>query len=389
VAKKGKETGISKLLWDEVDPYGAVLGKPVSKPIERFPLEAVRPDPEQPRRLLPSDLAEAVNQGEMEPPVAMSEWVKRAEANTDSMIAQEMRELQRLASAIEQHGLINPITIRPSGPDKDRFVIVTGERRYWAQILLSLEGRRIQEGEVEEVPDRIKATLVAPGVSIRAHQIVENLMREDINVVEKAHGLLALRRELTNDAHGRHSDAEKGKKPRMVSWKQVEDALDLSRQYRARIVAVLDLSEEAQELVDRYNLSERTIRPVVEKLKKSPDLQVQALRQLIAWQETEAKGEGGGRRIVPSVQALVDKLLAAKEATVGRRAPAQGLDFGKFRQRVRGTLRYMQNLDEAAMTEFTRILDNEAGAEIVEELQALRNQIDEMLTALSEERSAS
>jgi hypothetical protein len=65
-----------------------------------------------------------------------------------------------------------------------------------------------------------------------------------------------------------------------------------------------------------------------------------------------------------------------------------GLDWGKFQQKVRGTLRYMQQLDDEAMTDFTRILDNEAGADIVDELQALRDQIDEMLAVLVEAEGA-
>lgn len=384
MAKRRKSTGISDLLFDDVDPFGAVIGEPASKPIERFPLDMIRPDPEQPRRLLPTDLANEVNQGEMAPAAAVSEWVKRTENDTGSVFAQEIRELRRLAAAIEMHGLINPITIRPAMLEDNRYIIVTGERRYWAHVLLNLEGRQIQEGEDVQISDKIKATLVPRGASIRAHQIVENLMREDINVVEKAHGLWALRRELTDDAYRRHTEVEEGKKKRLIPWKQVEDTLDMSRQYRARIVAVLDLSEEAQQLIDRHNLAEATIRPVVEKLKKYPDLQVQALRQLITWQEVEGRDEGSGRRIVPSVRILADRLLAAKEAPGSGRQHQKGLDFRNFRQKVRGTLRYMQNMDEAALTDFTRILENEAGADIVGELQALRNQIDEMLETLSE-----
>lgn len=397
MANKRKTTSISDMLFDEVDPYGAVIGQPVSKPIERFPLSAIRPDLDQPRHLLPPDLARAVSQGEMVPAVAMREWIKRDTASARPTLTQDLRELRRLATAIEQHGLINPITIRPSDFGEDRYIIVTGERRYWAHVLLELEQRQIKEGDMVLPPDQIKAVLVAPGVSIRAHQIVENLMREDINVVEKAHGLWALRRELSddahgrhhddthisNDAHGRHSESETSPSARLVPWKQVETALDISRQYRARIVAVLEMSEESQALVDQYDLSERTIRPIVEKLKAYPDLQVQALRQLIAWEEAEAQGETGGRRIVPSVEALVDKLLAIKESSsVGEARPAPGLDFGKFHQKVRGTLRYMQKLDETALTELTRTLDQDNATEIVVELQALRKQIDEMLHTL-------
>ena len=385
MARKGKKTGVSDMLFDEVDPYGAVIGQPVTKPVERFPLESIRPDPEQPRRLLPGDLAEAVNQGGKDPSTAMKEWQNRVKEESGSNLVQGMRELRRLAAAIEQHGLINPITIRPSELGKNRYIIVTGERRYWAHVLLDLEERPINEGNNSLAPDQIRATIVPAGVSIRAHQIVENLMREDINVVEKANGLWALRRELSNDAYRRHSATDKGKKPHLIPWSQVEESLDMSRQYRLRIVSVLDLSEDAQQLIDNYNLAEATIRPIVEKLKKYPDLQVQALHQLIAWQVAEESGEGDGRRIVPSVRSLVNKLLAARETPVTGRPQPPSLDFGKFRQRVRGTLRYMQNLDDKARTELTHIVTvNEANTGIVEELQALRNQIDKMLATLSD-----
>ncbi len=113
-------------------------------------------------------------------------------------------------------------------------------------------------------------------------------------------------------------------------------------------------------------------------------MQLRALRQLIAWQEAEARGEGEGRRIVPSVRVLVDRLLAAKAAPSGKPAQPQGPDFVKFRQKVRGTLRYMKKIDNVAMTEFSRILDNDAGGDIVDELQALRDQIDAMLATLAD-----
>ena len=381
MAKK-KTTGISDLLFDEVNPYGAVIGEVVSRPVERFPLESIRPDPGQPRRLLPGDLAEAVNRGEMAPAAAVREWLRRSEA--DLTLVNDVRELQRLASAVEQHGLINPITIRPAETDPGRYLIVTGERRYWAHVLLALERRQVREGEVVESPDKIKAALVAPGVSIRAHQIVENLMREDINVVEKAHGLQALRQELSDDAYRRHSKGEPGvaDKSHLVPWKAVEDALDMSRQYRLRIISVLDLSDEAQQLVDRHNLAEATIRPVIEKLKPYPDLQLKALHQIVAWQEAEARGEGEGRQIVPSVRVLVDRLLLSKQAPAETRGKVEGLDFNKLRQQVRGTLRTIEKLDPQARADLARAAESRSGAAIVSDLQALRDQIDAVLAAL-------
>lgn len=383
MAKKGKRTGVSDLLWGDVDPYAAI-GE-VDNSVDRLPLSVIRPDPEQPRRLLPADLAEAVVEGQIEPASAMKTWLERAEADPESALAAELRELQRLANAIHQHGLINPITIRPAESEEAGYVIVTGERRYWAQVLLALEGRDIQEGERVETPDKIKVALVPLGASIRAHQIVENLMREDINVVEKARGILALRQELSDDAYRRHSGSEKGEVPKEVPWTQVEEALDMSRQYRARIVAVLALSEEAQRFVDRYNLAEATIRPVVEKLKQYPDLQLQALQQLVAWQEAEARGEGGGRRIVPSMGALVERMVAKRTPKEEVHPEQPALDFDKFHRRIRGTLHYIEKMDELALVELTHIVENNTNKHIVDELKALRDQIDEMLVALAGE----
>ena len=371
MANKKKTTGISDLLFDEVNPYGAVIGEVVSRPVERFPLEAIRPDPGQPRRLLPGDLAEAVNRGEMAPAAALREWLRRAEGDPDAASSRrDVRELQRLASAIEQHGLINPITIRPTETDPGRYLVVTGERRYWAHVLLAAERRQVREGEALESPERIKAALVPPGVSIRAHQIVENLMREDINVIEKAHGLAALRQEMSADA------------ARAVPWKAVEDALDISRQYRLRIISVLELSVEAQQLVDRHDLAEATIRPVVEKLKGRPDLQIRALSQVVAWQEAEARGEGEGRQLVPSVRALVERLLMDRQAPAAGRDAAAGLDFDRFRRQVRGTLRTIEGLDPRARQDLTRAADSPGGAGIVQELRALRDEIDGVLGEL-------
>jgi ParB-like chromosome segregation protein Spo0J len=384
VVDKRKSTGISDLLFEDVNPYGAVIGEPVSKPIERFPLESIRPDPKQPRRLLPIDLAKAVNEGDVAPAAAVREWTKRVEAETDSVLVKEIRELRRLAASIEQHGLINPITIYPAKLGENRYIIVTGERRYWAHVLLNLEGRQIQEGEEVQSSDQIKATLVPHGTSIRAHQLIENLMREDINVLEKAQGIIALRKELSdkNVAHGQHSE----EKVKPVPWKEVDEALSMSRAYRTRLLKVLSLSEEAQGIVSHYDLTERTIRPITEKLIDLPNLQVVALKQLVAWKEEEAGGERTGRRIVPSVQVLVEKMLVSQATTSISVAQPHQLNLGKFRQKIRGTRRYIKNVDEELLEELTRIANNEASLDIVDELKALRDQIDEMLATLAEDK---
>lgn len=386
MAKEGKQTEIKLFSPEQVDPYGAVIGKYVSKTVDRFPIDIIRPDPDQPRRLLPDDLVDAVGKGVMKPLDAFNEWQKRVESGTDEAAAQEMRELERLATSIEQYGLINPITIRESGIKDNSFIIVTGERRYWAHMMLIAGRKKIKEGGGYQKPNEIKASIIPQGVVVRAHQIVENIMREDINVVEKAHGLWSLRYELSNDAYRRHTEDQGVRNKNLVTWQTLEESLGMSRQYRLRIISVLKLSPEAQQLIERHNLAEATIRPVVDKLKEHPDLQLQALNQLIAWQEAEEGDRNEGRRIVPSMKALVNEYLAERGTPKPRKVYRAGLDFLKFRQTVRGTLRYLQKLDDSAKTDLSRVAtEADTGAEIVGELQALRNQIDAILATIREE----
>ena len=158
----------------------------------------------------------------------------------------------------------------------------------------------------------------------------------------------------------------------------------MSRQYRLHIISVLDLSNEAQELVDHHSLAEATIRPIIEKLKPHPDLQIKVLQQVIAWQEAEARGEGDGRQLVPSVRVLVDRLLMSKQTPVAGRSGVQGLDFNKLHHQVRGTLRYIEKLDPKARQDLARLVEGQTNATIVQDLQALRDEIDQVLVMLGE-----
>jgi hypothetical protein len=78
-------------------------------------------------------------------------------------------------------------------------------------------------------------------------------------------------------------------------------------------------------------------------------------------------------------------MVARRTAPEATRSQQLALDFGKFRQRIRGTLRYIEKIDKQAMDELSHIVENEANKDIVDELQTLRDQIDEMLSALADQ----
>ncbi|MCA9968645.1 MAG: ParB N-terminal domain-containing protein [Anaerolineales bacterium] len=374
-----KRTSLSQTLFRDINPYASQETEtPAAAGLLQLPLTAVMPDPGQPRQLLPGPIAAQLEAGQIDTAVAMQQWL--ALPADDRLVA-----LRQLADSIAQHGLINPITVRTpaadeSAPAGTQYVIVTGERRYWAHVLLAQEGRQIRQGNTAVSPHTISALLTASGVSIRAHQLIENLLREDINAVEKAWGLWALRYELSgvNDSSPEAAEAD------LVPWTAVSDALGISARYRIFLTSVLNLSEEAQALVVSHNLAEMTIRPIVQKLKDRPDLQIEALRQLLHWQQEAASGDGD-RAITRAVQELVDNLL--QRQTRAMRAPAHvqlSPATRRFRRQVRSTLRFLDQLAPGDATLVARDLALDATyQETVGELQQLRQRIDTLLSEVA------
>jgi hypothetical protein len=390
-----KRTGLSQTLFQEIDPYGQ--GESGGAALQAIPLAAVRPDPAQPRRLLPPSLARQVAQGSLAPLAAMRTWTEEVAGAP----AADLEALRRLAESIARHGLINAISVRKprageTAPAGVGYFIVTGERRYWAHVLLVLEGRTIRAGEQVREPTEIAATVVAPGITVRAHQLIENIMREDINAVEKARGLWALRYELSgvNDS-APGIEVNYGSPPPgvdLVPWTRVSDEVGISKRYRIYLTSVLELSAAAQDVVMEHDLAEITIRPIVQKLRTEPALQLQALRQLVAWQQENKAEDGPGRAVTRSVQALVDELLARKAAAGAAadkvRDAAEAIDHSattrKLNRRVRALLRFLGELhdDDVVLVARDLALDdrysdaNEALAALVEQLDDLLDRVE-------------
>lgn len=365
--------------------------------LSRLPLDSILPDPNQPRRLLPVDLAEAVTTNTLSCLEALKEWIQRAEVDTaPPTLRYNIRELKRLADSIERHGLISPISVRNPRPDETvpsgtEYLIVTGERRYWAHVYLVSEGKQIQEGETTSDPAQIKATIASSGITVRAHQLIENLLREDINAIERARGMWALRYELSGVNYSSPSTGDEVQKegvnyssPQLVPWARVEETLGISKRYRIFVTSVLNLSQEAQEIVEAHALAEMTIRPIVQKLKDKPDLQIKALKQLVAWQAENEAGEGPGRSIVASVKELVDQLLAGERAKAKITRSVSSAPVVRFHNKLRQTLDFISRLKPTDREGLTEALGRDEFAEVMIDLRHLRQQIDTILETVTE-----
>src|ERR1700709_1057123 len=88
-------------------------------------------------------------------------------------------ELGELAASVKQHGVIQPILVRPARGSQDRFEIIAGERRWRASQLAGLH-------EVPIVPVDVSDS---DALEIA---IIENVQREDLNAMEEAQGYHAL-----------------------------------------------------------------------------------------------------------------------------------------------------------------------------------------------------
>ena len=95
--------------------------------------------------------------------------------------------LDELAASIREHGVMQPILVRPV--DGGRFEIVAGERRW----------RAAKRAGLTAVPALVKTV---PDQSALALALIENIQREDLNPLEQANAIHRLIAEfgLTHDA---------------------------------------------------------------------------------------------------------------------------------------------------------------------------------------------
>jgi ParB family chromosome partitioning protein len=127
----------------------------------------------------------------------------------------EASEIAALADSLRQHGMLQPVLVRPYG---DRYQLIAGERRLRASI----------EAQLHEIPARVM-DLDDQRVSELA--MVENLQREDLNALEKA---TAFRNYL--DTYGGTQEELAGR-------------LGLDRSTVSNLLRLLELPPEVQEAV--------------------------------------------------------------------------------------------------------------------------------------------
>ncbi len=96
------------------------------------------------------------------------------------------QKLEELAKSIEKNGIIQPIAVRKTGKDEGEYEIVAGERRWLAA----------QKAGLHEVPITVLDLTDNETLEVA---IVENIQRENLNIVEEAKGYERLNKEFEYD----------------------------------------------------------------------------------------------------------------------------------------------------------------------------------------------
>jgi ParB family chromosome partitioning protein len=127
--------------------------------------------------------------------------------------------LEELASSLRQHGLLQPILVRPRPESPGEYEIVAGERRW----------RAAQLAQLHEIPVIIKPLDDQATLEIA---LIENLQRQDLSAIEEAQALGRLAWEFG------------------YTQERIAEMLGKSRPHVANTLRLLDLPQEVQDMIN-------------------------------------------------------------------------------------------------------------------------------------------
>jgi len=313
MAKKNHDTSnIDNLLASvTADMLGDGFSEPLtdnSIRVERFLLDMVRPDPVQPRRVLPEQIHRKFHDNRLTPTQALREVVQLAQVssrqngrpfsnvlellpdtesdteqpNTLSPEEETLRDLVNLAVTIRDDGQVNPLTVVDMSQGVTRlYRIETGERRYWATWILR---DFIPSYEHDGMIDCI---IVPTEKSSIFRQAKENTARKRLSAIAMArqaalllltvHGYEIPITAVDNDFYRQALELNlRGKREFTEAILNAMGGIDRGRfsQYKA----LLQLSNDSMELADRHNIEEYPLRFVLQLTEQD---QVEMVRQII------------------------------------------------------------------------------------------------------------
>ncbi len=144
----------------------------------------------------------------------------------------DKEKLEELSNSIKKNGIIQPIAVREDKVDPGRYEIVAGERRWLAA----------QKAGLHEVPIIILDLDDNESLEVA---IVENIQRDDLNVIEEAKGYQRLSEEFGYD------------------HEKIAKFMSKSRSHISNTLRLLTLPQDVISLIEEGNLTAGQARPLI------------------------------------------------------------------------------------------------------------------------------
>ncbi|MBW7858012.1 MAG: ParB/RepB/Spo0J family partition protein [Leptonema sp. (in: Bacteria)] len=200
------------------------------------------------------------------------------------------KELTELADTIQHVGIIEPIVVRPKN---DRYIIISGERRWRASKLI---GYKKIPAVIKDF-DELKAAEVA---------LIENLQRQDLNSIEEARAYESLL-QLTGD------------KPANLAKKVGKDRTTITN-----LLRLLKLPDEVLTLIENKMINAGQARPLLSLGDRKTVIQLSARISKEGW---------SARRVEDEVAKLTEIAGPKKAKSSGKDANTR-----KIEERIRARL---------------------------------------------------
>ncbi|MBC2883945.1 ParB/RepB/Spo0J family partition protein [Ochrobactrum sp. CM-21-5] len=204
------------------------------------------------------------------------EFVTRNPRNPRRMFAEA--DLEDLSQSIREHGVVQPIVVRPAPGQPDRFELIAGERRWRASQRAGIDTIPVI---IRDVDDRVALEIA----------IVENVQRADLNAVEEALGYQQL---IDNHDYTQNDLAQ---------------VIGKSRSHVANTLRLLKLPAQVQEFISDGSLSAGHARSLIT-MENPTALAERVVKEGLSVRQVEALAQAearGGAEPKPGKSAPVEK----------------------------------------------------------------------------------
>ena len=171
-------------------------------------------------------------------------------------------ELKELSSSIKNQGLIQPIIVKPT--TDNQFQIIAGERRWRA---CQLNGMHEVECVVKDIDD----------INVLEAALIENIQREDLNVIEEANafrGLIDIKK-INNEGLSKLIGKSSSYVSNILRLLELDKKIQqmvidgvLSMGHARALIGVPDAINKAKEIIEK-KLSVRQVEKITSEFKKN------------------------------------------------------------------------------------------------------------------------